>query len=75
VVVHNARSGNTHLLESLAGEVLMALVEARAGMNLNDLVARFCSGPASEESAEWSDAIQSVLSEFQRLGLAEPEEP
>jgi PqqD family protein of HPr-rel-A system len=75
VVVRNARSGSTHLLEALAGEVLMALIEAGAGLTVHDLVARFCAEPASDENAEWPDAIQSVLSEFRRLGLAEPQEP
>ena len=40
LVVRNARSGSTHLLEPLAGEVLRVLAEASAGMSVPDLVAR-----------------------------------
>lgn len=57
LVVHNARTGSTHLLAPFAGGLLRALIEADAGLSVED--------PASQE----------VLTEFQQLGLAEPEAP
>lgn len=74
LVVHNAASGSTHLLEPMAGEVLRALIEASSGMSVADLVARLRGDLAAEDTSEWSAAIEGVLSEFQRLGLAEPEQ-
>ncbi|HVC11498.1 MAG TPA: HPr-rel-A system PqqD family peptide chaperone [Burkholderiales bacterium] len=73
LVVRNARTGNTHLLEPLAAEVLRALTEAQAGLTVADLVARLRDDAATED--EWSGAIEAVLTEFERLGLAEPQEP
>jgi len=75
LVVRNARSGSTHLLEPLAGEVLRALLEAEDGMTISDLVAQLREDTATEGVSEWLAAVESVLSEFQRLGLAEPEQP
>jgi len=74
-VVLNARSGSTHLLEPLAAEVLRALAEADAGMSIPDIVACLRDDAAAEEALEWLSAVESVLTEFQRLGLAEPEQP
>jgi PqqD family protein of HPr-rel-A system len=74
LVVYNDASGSTHLLEPLAGEVLRTLVEAGSGMNIADLVTKLRGGAADEDISEWSAAIEAVLSEFQRLGLAEPEQ-
>lgn len=74
LVLHNARSGSTHLLEPLAGEVLRTLLDAGSGMSVSDLVARLRDDSADEDIAEWFAAIEEVLSEFQRLGLAEPEQ-
>jgi PqqD family protein of HPr-rel-A system len=71
LVVRNARSGSTHLLEPLAGEVFRTLVEADAPMSVADLVARLREG--SDAQDEWFAALEAVLSEFQRLGLVEPE--
>ncbi len=74
LLVRNACSGSTHLLEPFAGEVLRILLEANAGMSIPDLVARLRGDTAAEDISEWSAAIEAVLSEFQRLGLAEPEQ-
>ena len=73
-VLHNTLTGSTHLLEPLAGEVLRTLVEAGSAMSISDLVARLRGDSADEDISEWSAAIEAVLSEFQRLGLAEPEQ-
>lgn len=75
LVVLNARSGSTHLLEPLAGEVLRALIDEEAGMTVPELVERLHGRAAAEDVAEWFSAVEAVLSEFQRLGLAEPEQP
>jgi PqqD family protein of HPr-rel-A system len=75
VVVHNARSGSTHLLEPLAGEVLRALIEERSGMSIPDLVGRLCESSGEDDFADWFSAIERVLTEFERLGLAESEQP
>jgi hypothetical protein len=64
LVVRSARTGSTHLLEPLAAAVLRALLEADAGLTVPDLVARLHVEGAFA-------AIDTVLSEFQRLGLAE----
>ena len=75
LVVLNARSGSTHLLEPLAAEVLRTLAEADAGMSIPDIVECLQSDAAADEASEWLSAVESVLTEFQRLGLAEPEQP
>ena len=75
LVVLNARSGSTHLLEPLAAEVLLTLADADAGMSITDIVARLRDGAAADETSEWFSAVEAVLSEFRRLGLAEPEQP
>ncbi len=75
LVVLNARSGSTHLLEPLAGEVLRALIEGSPGMSVQDLVDRLRGDSADDDLPDWSAAIETVLSEFERLGLAQPEQP
>lgn len=70
LVVLNARTGSTHLLESLASEVFRILVEARGGLSLAELVTRLSEG--MDAQGDWPAAVEAVLSEFQRLGLAEP---
>ena len=64
LVVRSARTGSTHLLEPLAAAVLRALVEADAGLTVPELITRLhVEGTFA--------AIEAVLSEFQRLDLAE----
>ena len=69
LVVRNAETGSTHLLGALAGDILQALIEAQSGLTADDLVARLRNDTASE--AQWHAAIEEVLTEFERLGLAE----
>ena len=74
IVVRNARTGSTHRLESLPAEVLRALMQAERPLSVADLEARLRPrGARIEDDGEWSTAIEEVLSEFHRLGLAEPE--
>lgn len=75
LVVRNARSGSTHLLGPLAAAVLTTLVEARAGISVPGLVALLRGDTDTRSESEWSSAVEAVLSEFRRLGLAEPEQP
>jgi len=73
-VVRNERSGSTHLLGPLAGSVLQVLLEADDAMSVADIAARL-GDPSTAAAAGPEDyaAIDAVLSEFKRLGLAEPE--
>jgi hypothetical protein len=61
LVVRNACTGSTHLLNPLASEVFRALVEAEAGIGVAELTARL---------DEDTSAIEAVLADFERLGLA-----
>ena len=70
-VVRNERTGSTHLLGPLAGRVLQALLEADGTRSAAELEAGLGDQPAA--ASDGNVAIDAVLSEFQRLGLAEPE--
>jgi PqqD family protein of HPr-rel-A system len=73
-VVRNERSGSSHLLGPLAGSVLQVLLKAEGAMSVADIAA--CLGDPSAAAADGPEdyaAIDAVLSEFKRLGLAEPE--
>ena len=73
-VVRNERSGSSHLLGPLAGSVLQLLLEADGAMSVADIAARLGDpGAAAAAGSEEYAAIDAVLSEFKRLGLAEPE--
>jgi PqqD family protein of HPr-rel-A system len=73
VVVRNERSGSTHLLAPLAGSVLEVLLETDAALSVADIAARL-GDPLSPATAgpEGYAEIDAVLSEFKRLGLAQP---
>jgi PqqD family protein of HPr-rel-A system len=73
IVVRNDQSGSTHLLGPLAGRVLQMLVEGDCAKTINDLAARLNEEPSEVDGSDWPTAIEAILSEFQRLGLAEPE--
>jgi PqqD family protein of HPr-rel-A system len=72
-VVRNERSGSTHLLAPLAGSVLQVLLEADGALSVVDIAARL-GDPVAAAGPEVYAAIDAVLSEFKRLGLAEPEQ-
>jgi hypothetical protein len=69
-VVRNERSGSTHLLGPLAGQVLKVLAAADRPLSGAEIEGRFAvtTGHSLGAGAE----IEAVLSEFGRLGLAEP---
>ena len=72
-VVRNERSGSSHLLGTLAGKVLQVLLKANGVLSVADIAARLSEEPAAMATPDWCAAIEGVLSEFQRLGLAEGE--
>jgi PqqD family protein of HPr-rel-A system len=69
-VVHNARTGSTHLLGGFPAEVLGLMAKGSA-LSPADLAAQLLSG--EETSAEWEAQILKILVDFERLGLVEPE--
>lgn len=73
IVVRNARTGSTHLLERFPAEVLRTMMEADGPMSVPELEARLSlRGAGDEDGAQWSTAIEEVLQDFHRLGLAQP---
>jgi PqqD family protein of HPr-rel-A system len=73
VVVRNDRSGSTHLLGPLAGRVLQILAEADCAKSIEELKARLGEELSEDDASDWPAAIEAILSEFHRLGLAEPD--
>lgn len=71
-VVRNERSGSTHLLGPLAGSVLQVLLEADGALSVADISAALTDHPAATVAPGRYAAVDAVLSEFKRLGLAEP---
>jgi PqqD family protein of HPr-rel-A system len=73
-VVRNAHTGSTHLLEAFPAEVLRTLVEVGDFLSAAEVAARLAGEPAGgDDFEEWEIAIQKMLKEFERLGLAEPQ--
>jgi PqqD family protein of HPr-rel-A system len=72
LVVRNERTGSTHLLGPLAGAVLRVLLEADAVLSLAEIAARLDDPPNIVSDPALHAAIEEVLSEFHRLGIAEP---
>ena len=72
VVVRNECSGSSHLLGPLAGRVLQVLLEADGALSVGAIAARLDDQQGIAVNSEWCAAIDEVLSEFHRLGLAWP---
>ena len=68
-VVYNASTGSTHLFEPLAAELLDALLGADGELSLDELIERVAL--AGSPSQQWRAAIETVLHDFERLGIAE----
>ena len=73
VVVFNQATGSTHLLGELGGEIFRRLVAAKEGATVEALAAGLTDDPTDANNADWSAAVAGVLSDFARLGLAEPD--
>jgi PqqD family protein of HPr-rel-A system len=73
LVVRNERTGSSHLLAPLAGRVLQVLLEADDALSVADIAAGLGSESAAAIASDRYAVIDAVLSEFHRLGLAEPE--
>jgi PqqD family protein of HPr-rel-A system len=72
-VVRNERSGSTHMLGPLAGAVLQVLLGADGALSNAEIGSGLGDQAAALDASERCTAIDAVLSEFRRLGLAEPE--
>lgn len=68
--MRNDLTGSTHLFDSLAAELLHTLVRAENPLSADELAARLAG--EGEAPGELSRSIAAILSDFQRLGLAEP---
>jgi PqqD family protein of HPr-rel-A system len=75
VVVFNQQTGSTHLLGDLASEVFRRLIAADRGATVEALAAALTDDPLSANEAAWTRSVAEVLSEFARLGLAQPDTP
>jgi hypothetical protein len=72
-VVRNESTGNSHLLGLLAGRVLSVLLDARGPLGAAEIATRLDTAVLPMETGQTHDAVEEVLAEFCRLGLAEPE--
>jgi len=72
-VVRNEHSGSTHMLGPLAGAVLQVLLGAGGALSSAEIVSGLGDQAAALDVSDRCAAIDTVLSEFRRLGLAEPE--
>ena len=70
IAVRNDLTGSTHLFDSLAAELLHTLLRAEEPLSTGELAARLAG--EGEAPGELAKSIEATLSEFQRLGLAEP---
>ena len=75
VVVFNQKTGSTHLLGDLAGEVFRRLIATDGGATVDVLAAGLTDDPVSADDESWTRSVAEVLSEFARLGLAQPDTP
>jgi len=75
IVVFNQKTGSTHLLGDLAGEVFRHLVAADRGATVDALAAGLADDSVAPCDEAWTRSVAEVLSEFARLGLAQPDTP
>ena len=72
-VVRNERSGSTHMLGPLAGAVLQLLLGTDGALSRAEIMSGLGDQAAALDVSDQCAAIDAVLSEFRRLGLAESE--
>ncbi len=70
VVVYNLDSGNTHLLNPIAGQVLKLLTEAPA--DATTIAHQLASQIDMESDADLDDNVVDLLNHLDSLGLIEP---
>lgn len=66
-VVYNTGSGDTHLLDTLAAEVLQSL--EREPADLSELIDRVVASLKIEPDSKFSDYLEQLLYDFHKLGL------
>ena len=70
LVVFNDLTGNTHLLNPLAGLVLRRLAESDVARSVAELTESIGQREAIEPDSALVEAIEAVLIDFERFGLA-----
>ena len=76
-VVYVASRAETHLLAAAAGSILLALLDGRRALSLDDMYAMAIahddgtgtSSKGSIMSAEEREALQGIVADFARLGI------
>jgi PqqD family protein of HPr-rel-A system len=68
-IVFNPTSGQTHLLNLVAGKALKLLEESPASPS--EIIDRLCETTGIESSTEFAEHIRRLFSEFDELGLVE----
>ena len=69
-VVLNTRTGSTHLLNELAGDVLIALAGCASGATTEELTTLLAPSVPLADNAANVEAVARVLDEFEGLDLA-----
>lgn len=72
-VVWNGYTASTHLLGQLAGELLLALAAMPDGARADELTAALTEATHDLDGEERIAMIAAALDQFERLGLAAPE--
>ncbi|WP_394789424.1 HPr-rel-A system PqqD family peptide chaperone [Rhodoferax sp.] len=71
-VIFNQQTGSTHLLSGMGAAMLQALLDTPDGLSLADLQTQLTiDAESSVDSDLIAESLQSVLSSFEALGLAE----
>lgn len=70
IVVYYDLTGNTHLLNSLAGLVLRRLAESGAARSVAELTESIGPSVAIEPDIAQIEAVEAVLTDLERFGLA-----
>lgn len=70
LVVFNDLTGNTHLLNPLAGLVLRRLAESGAARSVAELTDSIGQSEAIEPDSALIEAVEVVLVDLERFGLA-----
>lgn len=69
-IVFNPLSGKTHFLDTVAGELLMAVAAQPA--NLSDLRVRLAAFLEVDDNGELAGLVSATLAKLDDLGLIEP---